>query len=57
LSEAVERGVLAGFEIDVLEIRDPDPIPGLSEDALRGRPAASRAVRRVRRAGGGGGSR
>jgi superfamily II DNA or RNA helicase len=37
LAEAVERGVLAGFEIDVLEIRDPDPIPGLSEDALRGR--------------------
>ncbi|MFD3683066.1 Helicase associated domain protein [Streptomyces sp. NPDC058613] len=37
LSEAVERGILAGFEIDVLEIRDPDPILGLSEDGLRGR--------------------
>ncbi|MFH0240846.1 Helicase associated domain protein [Streptomyces sp. HK10] len=37
LAEAVERSILAGFEIDVLEIRDPDPIPGLSEDALRGR--------------------
>ncbi|WP_372404112.1 Helicase associated domain protein [Streptomyces luteireticuli] len=37
LAEAVERTILAGFEIDVLEIRDPDPILGLSEDALRGR--------------------
>ncbi|HET6856591.1 MAG TPA: Helicase associated domain protein [Streptomyces sp.] len=37
LSEAIERGVLAGFEIDVLEIRDPAPASGLSEDALRGR--------------------
>ncbi|MEU0132308.1 Helicase associated domain protein [Streptomyces sp. NPDC006289] len=39
LAEAVERSILAGFEIDVLEIRDPDPDPvlGLSEDALRGR--------------------
>ncbi|WP_410534704.1 Helicase associated domain protein [Streptomyces sp. KL2] len=37
LSEAIEREILAGFEIDVLEIRDPDPVPGLSEDALRGR--------------------
>ncbi|MFD3775205.1 Helicase associated domain protein [Streptomyces sp. NPDC058612] len=37
LSEAVERGILAGFEIDVLEIRDPDPILGISEDGLRGR--------------------
>ncbi|MFD3723347.1 Helicase associated domain protein [Streptomyces sp. NPDC058674] len=37
LSEAIERGILAGFEIDVLEIRDPDPILGLSEDGLRGR--------------------
>ncbi|MFE5709564.1 Helicase associated domain protein [Streptomyces sp. NPDC056501] len=37
LSEAIERGILAGFEIDVLEIRDPSPIPGLSEEALRGR--------------------
>lgn len=34
LAEAVERSILAGFEIDVLEIRDPDPVPGLSEDAL-----------------------
>ncbi|MEU9951353.1 Helicase associated domain protein [Streptomyces sp. NPDC047939] len=37
LAEAVERSILAGFEIDVLEIRDPDPILGLAEDALRGR--------------------
>ncbi|MEU8877837.1 Helicase associated domain protein [Streptomyces javensis] len=37
LAEAVERSILAGFEIDVLEIRDPDPILGLSDDALRGR--------------------
>ncbi|MEW2065420.1 Helicase associated domain protein [Streptomyces sp. NPDC007002] len=37
LAEAVEHSILAGFEIDVLEIRDPDPILGLSEDALRGR--------------------
>ncbi|MFD7772505.1 Helicase associated domain protein [Streptomyces sp. NPDC059787] len=37
LAEAVERAILAGFEIDVLEIRDPDPILALSEDALRGR--------------------
>ncbi|MFF1959812.1 Helicase associated domain protein [Streptomyces sp. NPDC058220] len=37
LAEAIERTILAGFEIDVLEIRDPDPILGLSEDALRGR--------------------
>ncbi|MCX4411419.1 Helicase associated domain protein [Streptomyces sp. NBC_01764] len=37
LSEAIERNILAGFEIDVLEIRDPSPILGLSEEALRGR--------------------
>ncbi|MEU9198357.1 DEAD/DEAH box helicase [Streptomyces hundungensis] len=37
LAEAVERGVLAGFEIDVLEVRDPLPAAGLSEEALRGR--------------------
>ncbi|MFD9293251.1 hypothetical protein ACFWBV_34355 [Streptomyces sp. NPDC060030] len=37
LAEAVERSILAGFEIDVLEMRDPDPIMGLPEDALRGR--------------------
>ncbi|MFG2869526.1 Helicase associated domain protein [Streptomyces sp. NPDC048338] len=37
LSEAIERGILAAFEIDVLEIRDPDPILSLSEEALRGR--------------------
>ncbi|MFJ8670264.1 Helicase associated domain protein [Streptomyces sp. NPDC093600] len=37
LAQAVERSILAGFEIDVLEIRDPDPTLGLSEDALRGR--------------------
>ncbi|WP_331759485.1 Helicase associated domain protein [Streptomyces sp. NBC_01579] len=37
LSEAIERGILAGFEIDVLEIRDPSTVLGLSEEALRGR--------------------
>ncbi|MFU0243681.1 helicase, partial [Streptomyces scabiei] len=29
--------ILAGFEIDVLEIRDPSPVPGESEEARRGR--------------------
>ncbi|MFF7028561.1 Helicase associated domain protein [Streptomyces albidoflavus] len=37
LSEAIERGILAGFEIDVLEIRDPSPVYGESDEALRGR--------------------
>jgi superfamily II DNA or RNA helicase len=37
LSEAIEREILAGFEIDVLEIRDPSPVLGESEDAQRGR--------------------
>ncbi|MFF4717597.1 Helicase associated domain protein [Streptomyces eurythermus] len=37
LSEAVERGILAGFEIDVLEIRDPSPVLGESDEARRGR--------------------
>ncbi|MFF8432471.1 Helicase associated domain protein [Streptomyces sp. NPDC016566] len=37
LSEAIERGVLAGFEIDVLEIEDPDYCVGLSAEARRGR--------------------
>lgn len=37
LSEAIEREVLAGFEIDVLEIRDPAPVIGESEEARRGR--------------------
>ncbi|WP_435253526.1 Helicase associated domain protein [Streptomyces tendae] len=37
LSEAVERGILAGFEIDVLEIHDPSPVLGESEEAQRGR--------------------
>lgn len=37
LSEAIERGILAGFEIDVLEIRDPSPVAGDSEEARRGR--------------------
>lgn len=37
LSEAIERSILAGFEIDVLEIRDPSSVLGLSEEALRGR--------------------
>ncbi|MGW1186316.1 Helicase associated domain protein [Streptomyces drozdowiczii] len=37
LSEAVEREILAGFEIDVLEIRDPSPALGETEEARRGR--------------------
>lgn len=37
LSEAIERGVLAGSEIDVLEIHDPSPVLGESEEAQRGR--------------------
>ncbi|MET8583607.1 Helicase associated domain protein [Streptomyces collinus] len=37
LAEAIERGVLAGFEIDVLEIEDPDYSVGLSDEARRGR--------------------
>ncbi|THA36051.1 helicase [Streptomyces sp. A1277] len=37
LSEAIEREILAGFEIDVLEIRDPSPAIGESEEARRGR--------------------
>ncbi|KPI33407.1 helicase-associated protein [Actinobacteria bacterium OV450] len=37
LSEAIERGILAGFEIDVLEIHDPSPILGETEEAQRGR--------------------
>ncbi|CAL9278419.1 hypothetical protein SUDANB148_00001 [Streptomyces sp. SudanB148_2056] len=37
LSEAIEREILAGFEIDVLEIRDPSLVLGESEEARRGR--------------------
>ncbi|MGW7260619.1 Helicase associated domain protein [Streptomyces sp. NPDC054834] len=37
LSEAIEREILAGFEIDVLEIRDPSHVLGESEEAQRGR--------------------
>ncbi|GAA3266472.1 helicase associated domain-containing protein [Streptomyces lavendulae] len=37
LSESIERGILAGFEIDVLEIRDPSPVLGESEEGQRGR--------------------
>ncbi|GGL83254.1 helicase [Streptomyces anthocyanicus] len=37
LSEAIERGILAGFEIDVLEIHDPSLALGESEEARRGR--------------------
>ncbi len=36
LGEAIERGILAGFEIDVLEIRAPSPVLGESEEARRG---------------------
>ncbi|MFC8872932.1 Helicase associated domain protein [Streptomyces sp. NPDC057148] len=37
LSEAIEREILAPFEIDVLEIRDPSPVTGEFEEAQRGR--------------------
>ncbi|WP_367540236.1 DEAD/DEAH box helicase [Streptomyces globisporus] len=37
LSEAIEREILAGFEIDVLEIRDPAPVVREPEEARRGR--------------------
>ncbi|NUS10556.1 MAG: DEAD/DEAH box helicase family protein [Streptomyces sp.] len=37
LAEAIEKGILAGFEIDVLEIEDPDYFLGLSDEARRGR--------------------
>ncbi|WP_282956806.1 DEAD/DEAH box helicase [Streptomyces prasinus] len=37
LSEAIEREILAGFEIDVLEIHDPSPVLGEPEEARRGR--------------------
>ncbi len=37
LSEAIEREILAGFEIDVLEIRDPSPVLGETDEARRGR--------------------
>ncbi|GGU29155.1 hypothetical protein GCM10010289_58020 [Streptomyces violascens] len=37
LAEAIEREILAGFEIDVLETTDPSPALGESEEARRGR--------------------
>ncbi|MDQ0808738.1 putative helicase [Streptomyces sp. B3I7] len=37
LCEAIERGILSGFEIDVLEIHDPSHIIGESQEARRGR--------------------
>lgn len=37
LSESIEREILAGFEIDVIEIRDPEPAAGRTEEAVRGR--------------------
>ncbi len=37
LAEAVERGILASFEIDVLEIHDPRPGQAVSGEARRGR--------------------
>jgi hypothetical protein len=45
LSEAIEREILAPFEIDVLEIRDPSPVLGESEEAQRGRRLALPADR------------
>ncbi|GHG23926.1 hypothetical protein GCM10017667_69290 [Streptomyces filamentosus] len=37
LPEVIEREILAGFEIDVLEIRDSSPVLGESEKARRDR--------------------
>ena len=42
LMEAIERGILAGFEIDVLEIRDPEaPGEGATIEEVRGRRLAA----------------
>ncbi|MGK5499934.1 Helicase associated domain protein [Streptomyces sp. URMC 125] len=41
LTEAIDRGVLARFEIDVLEIRPPDLGDGGSEEERRGRRLAA----------------
>ncbi|MCG3040042.1 Helicase associated domain protein [Streptomyces sp. S1A] len=41
LTEAIDRGVLARFEIDVLEIRPPDLGAGGSEEERRGRRLAA----------------
>ncbi|WP_336444819.1 DEAD/DEAH box helicase [Mangrovactinospora gilvigrisea] len=42
LMEACERGILAGFEIDVLEIRDPQaPGPDADPELVRGRRLAA----------------
>ncbi|MFJ9822239.1 Helicase associated domain protein [Streptomyces sp. NPDC101151] len=51
LAEAVERGVLAAFEIDVLEIEDPDYCVGLSDEARRGRRLALLQAALVEHAG------
>jgi superfamily II DNA or RNA helicase len=41
LTEAIDRGILARFEIDVLEIRPPDLVEGGSEEEQRGRRLAA----------------
>ncbi len=42
LMESIERGILASFEIDVLEIRDPEaPGPDASAEEVRGRRLAA----------------
>ncbi|SEQ10711.1 DEAD/DEAH box helicase [Streptomyces radiopugnans] len=41
LTEAIDRGILARFEIDVLEIRPPDLSVGGSEEERRGRRLAA----------------
>ncbi|MGW3563605.1 Helicase associated domain protein [Streptomyces sp. NPDC000941] len=42
LMESIERGILASFEIDVLEIRDPEaPGPDASPEEVRGRRLAA----------------
>ncbi|GAA1923569.1 DEAD/DEAH box helicase [Streptantibioticus ferralitis] len=52
LMESVERGVLASFEIDVLEIRDPEaPGPDASVEEVRGRRLASLQAALLKHAG------
>ncbi|MFE1443920.1 hypothetical protein ACFW7M_35430, partial [Streptomyces sp. NPDC058739] len=46
LSEAIEREILTGFEIDVLEIRDPSPVIGESEE-VRGHEVSGQGSNRV----------
>lgn len=48
LSEAIEREILAGVEIDVLEIRDPSPVLGWAVGSRSCRPHSSNTRPRIR---------